>query len=150
MSQETADLLTRAGKGRWLVPRQDVIATKWNDAIPTFWLTSQVRIIHENEEKTEKRERLVLWVAEAFTTILKQLHGQRQSLQTLTRPTPSSHSVHRPTRTYSNSVLDERCEVITIPSYSQHPHVDLEDVVLDKKATEQLKSFIRAISDMCK
>jgi hypothetical protein len=38
LSQETADLLAAAGKGHWLVPREDKIVAKGKGELQTFWL----------------------------------------------------------------------------------------------------------------
>ena len=38
ISQDTADLLEKAGKGHWLVPREDVINAKGKGEMKTFWL----------------------------------------------------------------------------------------------------------------
>jgi hypothetical protein len=38
VSQETADLLYAAGKGKWIVPREDVVVAKGKGVLKTFWL----------------------------------------------------------------------------------------------------------------
>lgn len=43
ISSETADLLTKAGKGHWLTKRQDKVQTKGKGTIQTFWLRTSVK-----------------------------------------------------------------------------------------------------------
>jgi hypothetical protein len=38
LSRETADLLIGAGKGKWIVPREDKIVAKGKGELETFWL----------------------------------------------------------------------------------------------------------------
>jgi hypothetical protein len=38
VSQETADLLYAAGKGKWIVPREDIVVAKGKGELKTFWL----------------------------------------------------------------------------------------------------------------
>ena len=38
VSEKTADLLSQAGKGHWLIPREDVVEAKGKGMLKTFWL----------------------------------------------------------------------------------------------------------------
>jgi class 3 adenylate cyclase len=38
VSEYTADLITQAGKGHWLIPREDVVEAKGKGMMKTFWL----------------------------------------------------------------------------------------------------------------
>jgi len=57
ISQQTADLLTLAGKSDWFVPREELVTAKGKDAIQTYWLSPNAHIIDmiENSNKDHKK-----------------------------------------------------------------------------------------------
>ena len=41
VSQQTADELTKIGKGHWLTPREDLIEAKGKGKLQTYWVSEQ-------------------------------------------------------------------------------------------------------------
>lgn len=155
ISEETANRLKKAGKDDWYMPRKETIVAKGKGKIRTFWLdlssTAGLPLRLGDQEKQQDEERLarmILWVTEALTSILKQIHGQRQNRKTeAERKLSLSSSAFRP---QGETVLDEVCEVIDMPSFCGQEAIDPEEIDLYPKVTEQLETFVRRIAALCK
>jgi Adenylate and Guanylate cyclase catalytic domain len=177
ISQQTAQLLHKAGRSGWCTARPEKIVAKGKGEIQTYWLTipeeplDNNRITRVNNNNIsrpdrlnqEKVSRLVQWVTDGLGRILKQIHGQRQAAAASGRSQRSSSyrrdfgavsrhgggSVTAAATTTSLTVLDEVQEIIHMPSFNGQPVIDPDDVELDHEVTGQLECYVAKIASMC-
>ena len=99
----------------------------------------------------DKHQRLVDWNVEILQRLLKQIVARRQCLEA-SKPRHSIHSKVGPpqyTPTMNQTVLDEVCEIITLPKFDAEAvrkQVKPESIVLGEQVLEQLQSFVSGIA----
>ncbi|CAB9506819.1 Receptor-type guanylate cyclase gcy [Seminavis robusta] len=169
VSQETADLLTAAGKGGWLVPRKDMITAKGKGTLQTYFLKilskSQgsaefnMRIArgsvfikpedHGNLRVREetKMQRLIDWNVEVLSQLIKRIVARRAAAMVERKPyTPDfqSHST-------AKMPLDEVAQIIKLPDLdgtAVKKQVDPECIELDRDVMAQLKDLVTKVATM--
>mmetsp|Transcript_10346 Transcript_10346/g.22776 ORF Transcript_10346/g.22776 Transcript_10346/m.22776 type:complete len:1195 (-) Transcript_10346:89-3673(-) len=159
MSQETADLLTAAGKGSWIFPREDKIVAKGKGSLQTYWLASErpdhgrtssqveeQRVATEpNQIRLDKSERLIKWNGDLLLKLLKEIEASRDaSLGGLS----VEESKYDGTR--SGTVLDEVEEIVHLPNFALHQSPNPNTIQLSPEVEDQLLSYIGAVSMLYK
>ena len=103
ISQDTADLLVRAGKGHWLTKRKDVISAKGKPDMQTYWVQrdddagileddcmsdSEGLDVEQSQDpedavghtvvQADRKERLIDWSVETLVRLIKQVAAGRK------------------------------------------------------------------------
>lgn len=160
VSEETADLLTAAGKHHWVSPRKDLVNVKGKGSnLQTFWVSLGAEknasisngssdltnighddMFEEGEDSLkEKIERLINWNVEVFMNLLQKTVASRASRGVKTVAVkPMSPSMCTPT--------EELEEVIHFPQVSTHERPARVD--LDPSVSEQLLHFVQTIASL--
>ncbi|CAB9519167.1 Receptor-type guanylate cyclase gcy [Seminavis robusta] len=163
VSQETADLLTAAGKGGWLVPRKDMITAKGKGTLQTYFL----KILSKSQGSAEfnmqkvrgsdhgnlrvqeetKMHRLVDWNVEVLCQLIKRIVARRAAAMVEQKPyTPDFHSFDS-----AKMPLDEVAQIIKLPDLdgtAVKRQVDSECIELDGDVMAQLKDLVTKIATM--
>lgn len=155
VSQETADLLNKAGRQKWLTPRGDIVHVKGKGAIATYFLrvlradsTTSVESSSLSEMVSKsKTGRLVDWNAQVLSGLLKKILARRKALGK-----SSSQTIVAGGASSSNGmVLDEVQAIIEFPEFDGkviRSQVDLETVKLDSNVVSQLHMLITEVASM--
>ncbi|CAB9521509.1 Receptor-type guanylate cyclase gcy [Seminavis robusta] len=174
MSRETAELLQDAGKGNWVVPRDDPVAVKGKGTLSTFWLQMKVgsrassnslseldieescrlpapvvkkeRVVPLADEKTE---RLVAWNVEVLCSLLRKIVARRAARSSASKR--RSESPNPKTQKQPEMVLDEVKDIIKLPSFNEtavRRQVDPNTIVLSAQVTRELESLVSNIASM--
>ena len=147
VSQETANLLTEAGKGHWLREREETVVAKGKGELSTFWLemkagsakstrstgstsdegsetearTAATKLMQSSEDEA-KMSRLVSWTTDVLARSLRAIVARRHA--TSQRPDPEAvldmledRLTGRNNGKQTGTVIDEVQEVITLPQF---------------------------------
>jgi len=161
VSQKTADLITQAGKGHWLTPREDLVHAKGKGALQCYWclpntstssaFSSQTDFSNLDEDghlfkaartKAKCLQRLVSWNVDLFKGMLEKIVATRDNglgcLITETDPFTSS------------TPIDEVKETISLPKNANASSLmeTHQDVKLSEVVQQQLEDYITAIANM--
>jgi hypothetical protein len=102
ISADTANLLKKAGKDRWVQPREDVVHAKGKGAMETYWLSSSFNsdssvdmsntegesisdtdrnlwVISHEAKASERQEQLVDWNVQVLKKLIKQIVARRNA-----------------------------------------------------------------------
>ena len=166
VSQKTADLLTEAGKGHWLTPREDLVQAKGKGAMQCYWClpksgtgsvvsgvsrasslgnsNSELSVIAKPDSTTSFK-RLVDWNVDAFLRLLTKLVAHRTVHSIPTNELPSGA-----TEQFSLSPpREEVTEVISLPKFDASKttrDTAVDSVELDESVKQQLSEYIEAIA----
>jgi hypothetical protein len=150
LSQEAADHLKAAGKGSWLVPRQDVVRAKGKGELKTFWLrvgpsgraTSESSHSDAPRETTswrighivppEKTSRLLQWNVDVLMTLLSNIATDRNGAMA---GLPGLKETGQQGET---TVLEEVEEIITLRDRAPHKNRDSGSNKIEPTVREQL------------
>lgn len=161
-SQETADLLIAAGKGNWVIPREDKIVAKGKGELQTYWVQINVQAdsslnsntsVHESDKEDEpddsidefdaKMERLIDYNVAILQQFLKRIISTRAP----TAQECAKRLTYQPTN--DNSMpFEETADVIEFPQAPSSKYVDLNGLSLDPKVLGQLTSFVSSVAAM--
>ncbi|CAB9514382.1 Receptor-type guanylate cyclase gcy [Seminavis robusta] len=171
VSQETADLLTAAGRGDWLVPRKDLITAKGKGTLQTYFLKILSRSQEEDSEELAKRkaqgsvflvpqdegnlrvgdetrmQRLVEWNVEVLSQLIKRIVARRAATDAERKNYIADFGSHGDAR----MPLDEVVPIIKLPnldSRAVQKQVDPECIELDSDVVGQLKDLVAKIASM--
>ena len=135
VSQETADLINKAGKSQWLVKRRDAVQAKGKSDLQTYWIQTNDEALgnglqEEEEEATEhgnttshdevddldlaggdRKERLIDWNVQTLLRLIKQVVQRRE----LTTSVPTNGGGNRTTTAATDHVPKELAEPETKP-----------------------------------
>jgi Adenylate and Guanylate cyclase catalytic domain len=159
LSQETADLLTAAGKSSWLIPRHDVVVAKGKGEMQTYWLNvgssnksssvvsgsssgDEFGVLHSDRKGSrggsgggsgavEKTSRLIQWNVEILMTLLKLIEARREDEMTLPPPLKENEMS-------SCTVLEEVKEIIRLPHLPSRQLRDPDAIQFPKEVEEEL------------
>jgi len=170
VSQETADLLVAAGKGPWLIKREDKVFAKGKGQLETFWLSTKIRKETEttsssgdhsttgrNDEdmelsqvavKNQRNTRLIEWNVETLLSLLKQIVARRN---VQSKQGKMSSLVEENLDGKSTSYLEEVKEIITLPEFDDDMERLQEDaykIVLPEAVVSQLHDFVTCIANV--
>jgi hypothetical protein len=159
LSQETVDLLQAAGKGSWVVPREDLIVAKGKGELHTYWLrTNQFEKnrspytdgtesdqlgqldsmpaieIDVSSISSDKVSRLIQWNVEVLTTLLKRIEGGRDLAAA---PQPQLRDESWPSDDKS-TVLEKVKEIVHLPQRRSRLFQEPETVQLSKEVHSEL------------
>jgi 3'5'-cyclic nucleotide phosphodiesterase/Adenylate and Guanylate cyclase catalytic domain len=178
VSAATAALLTDAGKGSWVIPRDDTVSLKGKGVLRTFWASAvscstsnspieeSVAFTSETESSTmegapsgDRLLRLVNWNTEVLYDLLAEVvvhHSKRsnqgEAYQSRTDPAsqyPSSS--FRPTDKNKTVVIDEMTDILPMPLFQ--PGFDDASSHTDKISENvkgQLHQFVHRIAELYK
>lgn len=177
VSQETADLITAANKGHWLVKREDIVEAKGKGRMQTYWLemkrsrssndtgstkdmsesgsdrdescsnTSDWSECHLDSLVSDRNTRLVNWTVEVLRKLLKQVVARREAKGATTLIPHSLKYKQRKGRT----VLDEMAEVISLPGFdakAARKQKDASLIYLGEDVEMQLHAYVTNIAYM--
>lgn len=173
ISQETANLLTKMGKGNWVVPREEKVSAKGKGELSTFWLAHRVTELsshsgtstHSEDQSVSPMDgslpgrqglspkliRLVNWNVEILSAVLKQIIARRRATKfSLTRPNAGfKEALIDKALRGGKMVINEVQEIITLPKYTASSN-DRNQVDVDETVMRQLRDFVMAIAESYK
>ena len=148
VSQETASLLSNAGKGHWLRPREEKVAAKGKGELTTFWLdtksnasrsysftgsensdsvnvhlrndlTVQYRkSVEEAASESSRTARLVSWSTDVLTKLLRAIVARREAIGTVPDLEGVLEATEQSILEKGATVLEEVQDVIILPKYN--------------------------------
>ncbi|KAL7569394.1 hypothetical protein ACA910_010478 [Epithemia clementina (nom. ined.)] len=164
ISQSTADLLKKAGKGHWITKREGKVEAKGKGMIQTYWveptahgpsqtLGNEPVDYLEVEAMNEKTRRLVDWNVEILVKLLKQIVSRREAQEAIGRKRSKSFleadQINGMAR--SGSMLDEVKEVIMLPEFDSSlvktPRIP-QQINLSTAVMAQIREYVSVIATM--
>ena len=171
VSQETANLLTQAGKGSWLIKRDETVIAKGKGEIATYFVSPRA-VRHQgssmkpemgsetsessvgeldNQNSDERTERLIHWNVTSLMNLIKQVVARRNAVN-VTDGERTANQVATPLDlNFSTYPLDEVKEIISLPEFNRNAakrQVDLKQVTIDPRVEKQLTSYVTCIAYM--
>jgi class 3 adenylate cyclase len=177
MSQETAELIIKAGKQHWVERRDQVVIAKGKGAMQTYWLVldkdrnssdgRSERSTHDHSEidfnfapgtgltdtsNESRKSRLINWNVEQLSCLIKQIVAHRSTIKE--SPTNSTICVNNDAKVESTAYvmpLDEVREIITLPEFDSIANCNKtnpETIELPDAVVDQLKMYVTWISSM--
>lgn len=168
VSADTAELLTAAGKGPWLVPREDEVTVTGRGHVKSFWLKIADRAVsavssvsqsersskwkkldeREKSKQVAKTERLVKWNVAELSKLVKNVVAARvakdkahHQQRTLTRTRSlNTNEVQQDHKIPLDSVLD----IVYLPELDLGAvkcQVRAEDIDLGDNVMQQLRTY---------
>jgi class 3 adenylate cyclase len=177
LSEETAELIIKAGKPHWVERRHQVVIAKGKGAMQTYWLMlgldrhssdgrsersshgpSEIDFnftpgSHLIDSSTEcRKSRLIHWNVEQLSNLIKQIVAHRDTI----KKTQSNAAIcMNNTANDENSTyvmpLDEVQEIITLPDFDSVADcykTDPATIELSDTVVDQLKMYVTWISSM--
>ena len=175
LSEETAKLLSAAGKQHWITPRESGIAAKGKGILTTYWLTSNqsestqdngresapecapmsTAQKQEDEMHKAKTTRLIGWNVEVLLGLIKRIGKKRASKphgpQSMTDRIAYESKYNS---LISTAILEEVEEVIELPRDKQSDGEnrsvaqDHEQMEVPPAVVEELSQFVSCIASM--
>lgn len=163
VSDSTAGLIREAGKGHWLVPRDDKVQAKGKGAMQTYWVEiadatksstdiasmNQGNLSPRQNPEVKKVDRLIEWNVEMFTRLVKQVVAHHQARNRAQQPLSRKSLSNK--HGSAALPLDEVKEIIALPEFDHtiaSKQLPLEQIVLDPKVVNQLRNYITDVSKM--
>ena len=158
----TIALLKEAGRGKWLVPREDQVKVKGKGTLSTFFLKvingskssgegseTSSAIMPDDKGRlavgnTSRSERLVDWNVEVLSHLLKRIVAVNVAKGKVSQNLKSIS-----TSKGAITVLDEVSEVIRLPGFDAKlagKELDPSSIELDKEVVQQLRLLVSAIA----
>ena len=162
ISEDTAEMLIKAGKGKWVEKRHDKIHTAEKGELQTYWLTCGRRLGQTEFETTSNAAsaqsdeiddelygldtelRWVEWNTEVLRNLLKQIVARRENQRRLSddlKPVHNENDAVIP--------LEEVQEIIELPKFDRKAakrQRDNQDVEIPQRVSDQLKSYVTQIA----
>ncbi|KAL7576124.1 hypothetical protein ACA910_004788 [Epithemia clementina (nom. ined.)] len=177
ISQETADLLVKAGKGHWLVKRQDLVHAKGKPDMQTYWVqkddeagiledyaVSESEGQYQNSQEAaeeavdynlvaaDRQERLIDWNVKTLLRLIKQVMARREliaSKRTRQECAPERESIAASLAKTPTRPLEEVKDIITLPEFHQSGATrNVDDVHVSDEAVRELRKFVTQIATM--
>ncbi|CAB9528546.1 Receptor-type guanylate cyclase gcy [Seminavis robusta] len=163
VSQQTAALLTAAGKGHWLKARDDCVHAKGKGVLSTFWVLvkrggsvasssssvsdatpgSSVPSLsiadRKAMEEASRRSRLVDWVVEMLLHYMQQICALRHTKNVA----PSTEDL---VLTKTDCNLDELVDAISLPKIDASKMKVPKEEAISKEAVDQLRNLVTEIA----
>ena len=169
VSQETADLITAAGKGNWLSKRKDIVLAKGKGALQTFWLdvdgsrdnnksesgasdhTPSTETTSDGQQMDtrmfqEKTRRLIDWNVDVLKRLLKEIVAWRQSSGKVVK---TGYVPEEESCVQGQTVINEVSEIISLPklnSASATFKQNVDSVRLSEAAETQLDALVSSVA----
>jgi hypothetical protein len=168
VSQKTAELIVEAGKGHWLIGREDMVNAKGKGMLQTYWLQRRKRaesIISTTDEilsmnrspseprpetprkarKEDGKERLIGWNLSIFQELLEEIVTHRK----IKKSGGNKKEVLEAFPKQLKHARDEMVETIDMPAYiATARRLGTGGVKLNSDVINQLRSYITAIAEM--
>ncbi|CAB9497323.1 cyclase soluble subunit alpha-3 [Seminavis robusta] len=160
VSPETAELVKKAQRDKWLVPRENLVS--FMGKIPQQTYLVQIRTESRGSMAKEeaqagllsgnvdlgKRERLIEWNVEVLSGLLRSIMARRAAMdhQNQERALPTGKGLPK-----SRMVLDEVAEIIALPKFDAETfknEVDPDSIDLDPDVVHQLADLVTKIAAM--
>ncbi|GKY99131.1 hypothetical protein MPSEU_000868600 [Mayamaea pseudoterrestris] len=174
VSLDTATLLTAAGKGHWLIARDDKVIAKGKGEMQTYWLTTQREMavngdvecsadipeIQFNDRVDNKIASLIEWNTDVLLRLIKSIVARRMALQQInSHPASPVHDdgvqigiANESEFTHPMApVIDEVKEIIALPNFdykSIAKQIPPESVEIDEVVIKQLHAYVSKIANM--
>jgi len=147
ISEDTANLIQKFGKGHWLEKRADAVAAKGKGLLQTYWVnygTTAVETdipaskVKANQE--QHTERLIDWNATVLLDILREIMVKRGDKATSVVTT--SEDIAK-----KATPLEEVKEVIELPKFKVGA-ADMTKVDLSQEVVDEVHAFVKRIAGM--
>ena len=177
MSQETADLIIKAGKQHWVERRNQVVVAKGKGAMQTYWLMlgkdrhssdgqSERSTLEQSEidlnftsgtclidsSNKSRKARLINWNVEQLLCLIKQIVAHRNTMKkSQSNAAPCNGDSTQFESTSYVMPLDEVQEIITLPEFDSVANgnkIDPETIDLSDAVVDQLQMYVTWISSM--
>ena len=172
ISEETANLLTAAGKEHWLLARSQPVKAKGKGILSTFWLKrpgdsspldrysdrSGLSSSRDSSRSlpmvSSKMSRLVDWYVEVLLSLLKQVVRRRKCLAMVPAPNRAEFEAKLASVTSkeSSTILDEVEEVIQLPRLNTANLCSYEssnkDLEIPEIVTHELAYYVTEIASL--
>jgi hypothetical protein len=172
VSQDTADLLSAAGKSKWLSPREEKVVAKGKGEMQTYWVAvgtlnqstnseddttsgdddgdygAGAKADQQGSKKSNlvgcaKTARLVKWNVEVLSSLLKPVRARRSDIDV------APLRVESDVASLSQlTVLEEVKEIIHLPTSSGQTANDLDYAELDPVVLNQLENYVSTVASM--
>eukprot|EP00339_Tiarina_fusa_P025260 CAMPEP_0117016014 /NCGR_PEP_ID=MMETSP0472-20121206/12683_1 /TAXON_ID=693140 ORGANISM="Tiarina fusus, Strain LIS" /NCGR_SAMPLE_ID=MMETSP0472 /ASSEMBLY_ACC=CAM_ASM_000603 /LENGTH=1517 /DNA_ID=CAMNT_0004719937 /DNA_START=135 /DNA_END=4688 /DNA_ORIENTATION=+ len=156
VSQETADLITDAGKGHWIFQRIDDIASR--GGIQTYWVEPQsnaqeaklknaapTRVAAKPGAPVDNSQRLIDWNVDILKRLLKRIVARRIDENTKSDPGAHFSLISEDGVT----VRDEITSRINMPKYDKaKAKTDPQTIHLGEEVENQLREYVTMIEAM--
>jgi Adenylate and Guanylate cyclase catalytic domain len=146
-SEETAKLLVEAGKGHWVLPREDLVEAKGKGTIQTYWVEQASRetgrkIEGSRNEDVVDQAALVEWTVDILCSATKRVIAHYQSHHNSKQPTADT-GLSKSIRT----VIDEFEDVIEFPTSEGVEFCPQQNSAeLSESIKKEIWLFVEAIS----
>ena len=168
ISLATANLLTKAGKGHWVVPREEKVLAKGIGMLQTCWLEikpnspgapRRTRNEHSErmgsesefspEEAVDKQANLVNWHAEMLAAFLKVIVAQNRVNKTIKSSDVSLSALEEAIMEDETTPIEQMSGNLQFPDvHDIHEIMNETDYVdLGETVKGQLRSFVKCIAD---
>ncbi|CAB9521868.1 Receptor-type guanylate cyclase gcy [Seminavis robusta] len=175
ISDFTAELLKKAGKGKWLVPRAEKIPLAGKGDMQTFWLLVNKYQNRESAKKPMGEAMMAIDEASEGDASLREMEEQETSGDTMTKmerlvewntdvlcqllrqilacrtAAPVSAEKLEKTIGKGQTVLEEFQAIVTLPKYSREEMAKrkgLKEVDIAPVVVDQLRDFITKVAGM--
>lgn len=179
ISKETADLLTKAGKDHWFIAREDKIVAKGKGELQTYWLNVINRYASSNESTytgsdvsftcadgidfdegedvtpqaehmlSEKYQRLVSWIADVLTHLLKEIQSKREANSVKEESASELRALEQSTLSHESVVMDELVDIIRLPDCNGSIRKKEQgEINLSPRANEQLHDYLTVLASL--
>jgi hypothetical protein len=146
VSQETAQLLTVAGKGHWVKPREILVEAKGKGSMQTYWLVEAFPG-GPKSANTSRPSGLLIWNTEILACLVRQIVARHRAMPTL--QAQNEHGVVDNRESIDHTVLDEVQEVVELPVFdSSVARVNPEQVVLSDELRQEIHNFVSVINSL--
>jgi hypothetical protein len=173
VSQETADILIKAGKEKWLSQREEKITAKGKGELTTYFvtigdkstdeksfgsLTRSDRMSMEDDlvdiaAAEEKRNRVAEWTVEVMSSVLRTIVAQRKFRKAKSDPVSEMQELEQATLSLpggDKTVINEVATCIILPDYSNNYRAggDDEEEELPIEVVEELRNYVQTIAGL--
>jgi class 3 adenylate cyclase len=166
-SEQTVNLLNKANKSSWVIPREDKVHLKGKGTLQTFWLdprrektesvasqlrsalfsealSCNTRLDGENTyciESLQRKKRLIEWNVEVLYDLLNRVVSSKTTADSPTKLVcrPRNHSSDR-------IIIDEMTEIISLPRFNAKAYQRTTAVVLPDIVKSQLHEYVSNIA----
>ncbi|KAG7363278.1 adenylate/guanylate cyclase with integral membrane sensor [Nitzschia inconspicua] len=168
LSQSTAQLLTAAGKGTWIHPREDVVTAKGKGAMQTYWLITKSssqnegsnnmagtaagvevnllaqesvvanKLLPQNVGNSDKAIRMIGWMSEVLLDYVKQIVAKNMAAGI-----SSSRGCEAPYQPQGSICLDEVVESFNFIKVTREEKQIMREKYLSVELSEDVVNQVR-------
>lgn len=166
VSESTAELLKKAGRVGWIVPRKQLVEAKGKGMLKTYWVEPRKKSSASSDNTSNssssendplggrsdhKTARLVEWNTQVFAKLLQEIVVQRAARTEIDQSATSSSSLenrpkYQPKESTGLSLIDEVMDILDVGEPAQDIQVKKEVKALEPLVLNQLRDFIRRIA----